>query len=606
MSKPLSVLALASCIGLGSPLCWAQAIRTPPNSALPYSGQLRSDPAVGNLQGIQRYGRPLRTDPDEGEGYSYHVYPVANNVLAPALTRPGAAGAAAVLAGQIAAPPAEAIAPFDATIGLRRPSAPAETGALTLDGALGANQSISHQPLIQVKVRVIEVQRSNAMSVSSVLDYVSQKGKVGSSLISGNNINNNMENLRGSSRFPVPNLIGLDATGKLVGSGLLVNLTAEHINYIASFLATELNGDIVTAPEVVTLNGQNVEFIAGAKVPFEIGQNVVVDNTNNIQQFFYKHVGTYISVTPQIVNWNDTHQGRGRVKAAYEKAGEAELAPILNGDVMNWPALMFELTRAKQLRPLFSESFQQMLATDLPATEESLKLRVLKELNGTLGKRIPQDRAEIVVDRMFLYDHLARTVAPPESAACSHCDWAPQECTIDLAIVVRLSGVGAAEVDTPDRDGKVTKRNVTLEDNVRAISNIVQVKSGEGVVMAGLIGEREVETVSKVPVLGDVPVVGALFRSKQTDRAKTETLIFVEAKVLDSDPCVARSQSHDDFRLANPYLNRDLMDNPLEFGMYRAGFGTYLPPHSHDEWVYWERFGRKIRRICTEVDDYLK
>jgi len=32
----------------------------------------------GNVQGIQRYGRTLRTDPDQGEGYSYHVYPVAN------------------------------------------------------------------------------------------------------------------------------------------------------------------------------------------------------------------------------------------------------------------------------------------------------------------------------------------------------------------------------------------------------------------------------------------------------------------------------------------------------------------------------------------------
>jgi hypothetical protein len=311
-------------------------------------------------------------------------------------------------------------------------------------------------------------------------------------------------------------------------------------------------------------------------------------------------------VTPQIVNWNDLHHGRGRVKASYEKAEVPESAPIIGSDIANWPRLLSALKSSNELRPLFGKSFQEMLALELPPIDEPLKMRVLKELNAMLGKVIRYDRAEIVVDRAFLHEQLAHAVALPEVRVCSDCDWAPNECTIDMAIVVRLSGIGTAEVDVPDRDGKITKRNINLEDNVRAISNIVQVKSGEGVVMAGLIGERDVETVTKVPVLGDVPVVGALFRSKQTDRAKTETLIFVEARVLDSNPHVARSQSHNDFRLGTAYLNAELMDNPLEYGVYRAGFGTYLPPHSHEEQVFWERFGRKIRRAATQLDDYLE
>jgi type II secretory pathway component GspD/PulD (secretin) len=297
---------------------------------------------------------------------------------------------------------------------------------------------------------------------------------------------------------------------------MLVNLTSEHINWITSVLAADFNGDIVTAPEVVTLNGQNVEFIAGAKVPFEIGQNVVVDNTNNIQQFFYKHVGTYISVTPQIVNWGHRHEGRGAVRPDYETEKKATAA-----------------TRS----------------------------------------------------------------------SCAECDWKANECTIDLAIVARLSGSGKTTVQSVDRDGQVSDREVTIEDNVRAIANIVQVKSGEGVVMAGLIGERDVEVVSKVPILGDIPLAGALFRSKQADRAKTETLIFVEARVLDSDPRVSRYQSHEDFHLASDYVAGDLSSNPLARGMYRSGFGSYLPPHSKSERVFWERFGRRVRNVVTTIDD---
>src|SRR3954454_22299753 len=67
-----SILATAVLVGALASTAYGQAVRTQP-----YNAQLRTDPAVGNVQGIQRYGRPLKTDPDEGEGFSYHVYPVS-------------------------------------------------------------------------------------------------------------------------------------------------------------------------------------------------------------------------------------------------------------------------------------------------------------------------------------------------------------------------------------------------------------------------------------------------------------------------------------------------------------------------------------------------
>src|SRR5439155_4293509 len=129
----------------------------------------------------------------------------------------------------------------------------------------------------------------------------------------------------------------------------------------------------------------------------------------------------------------------------------------------------------------------------------------------------------------------------------------------------------------------------TIEANVRAIANIVQVKSGHGVIIGGLIAEHDTKDISKVPVLGDIPGVGALFRSKTTSRQKTEVLVFIEAQVLDSCPPAARAQSAGDFVLGKAYVTGDFLDNPLERGMYRAGFGTYLPPHSQEERIFWER-----------------
>src|SRR5205814_1929140 len=108
--------------------------------------------------------------------------------------------------------------------------------------------------------------------------------------------------------------------------------------------------------------------------------------------------------------------------------------------------------------------------------------------------------------------------------------------------------------------------DLNSESNVRAIADVIQVKSGHGVVMGGLIGEREVREETRVPVLGDIPVVGALFRSKSTNRQKTEVLVFIEAQVLDPNPETAHGQSAKDFLLGQPHIIGDFLQNPLEEG----------------------------------------
>ena len=40
--------------------------------------------------------------------------------------------------------------------------------------------------------------------------------------------------------------------------------------------------------------------------------------------------------------------------------------------------------------------------------------------------------------------------------------------------------------------------------------------------------------------------------------------------------------------------------------MYRAGLGTYLPPHSPQERIFWERMGRRVKKVVTECGDALE
>ena len=68
--------------------------------------------------------------------------------------------------------------------------------------------------------------------------------------------------------------------------------------------------------------------------------------------------------------------------------------------------------------------------------------------------------------------------------------------------------------------------------NKRSIKTNVMVDDGQVVVLGGLIEEVVNESVQKIPLLGDVPFLGALFRSKTSDVRKTNLMVFIHPVIL--------------------------------------------------------------------------
>ncbi|HDZ8842932.1 TPA: GspD family T2SS secretin variant ExeD [Aeromonas dhakensis] len=68
--------------------------------------------------------------------------------------------------------------------------------------------------------------------------------------------------------------------------------------------------------------------------------------------------------------------------------------------------------------------------------------------------------------------------------------------------------------------------------DTRTIKNAVLVKSGETVVLGGLMDEQNQEKVSKVPLLGDIPVLGYLFRSTTNTTSKRNLMVFIRPTIL--------------------------------------------------------------------------
>ena len=83
---------------------------------------------------------------------------------------------------------------------------------------------------------------------------------------------------------------------------------------------------------------------------------------------------------------------------------------------------------------------------------------------------------------------------------------------------------------------------VDLVTNKRSLNTTVQLADGELLVLGGLIDDVLVNTEQKVPGLGDIPVLGALFRAKKVSKKKRNLLVFIRATII-RDPAKARRLS---------------------------------------------------------------
>ncbi|MCK5384003.1 MAG: type II and III secretion system family protein [Alphaproteobacteria bacterium] len=72
------------------------------------------------------------------------------------------------------------------------------------------------------------------------------------------------------------------------------------------------------------------------------------------------------------------------------------------------------------------------------------------------------------------------------------------------------------------------------EVNVQEIDTVIKVRSGQPIVMGGLLQDRIVNNQESVPILGEVPILGNIFKDNSGSISKTELVIFLKATLLES------------------------------------------------------------------------
>jgi pilus assembly protein CpaC len=139
----------------------------------------------------------------------------------------------------------------------------------------------------------------------------------------------------------------------------------------------------------------------------------------------------------------------------------------------------------------------------------------------------------------------------------------------DGSIRLKLS----PEVSTLDYTNAVTISGFTIPAlSTRRAETEVEIQDGQSFMVSGLLDHRTTEIMSKVPGIGDVPILGQLFRSKNFSHSIVELVIIVTARVIDP-----LSAGHDPVSLPKfvvPDLDSNSFDDSAQRQAGRARSGT--------------------------------
>jgi general secretion pathway protein D len=196
---------------------------------------------------------------------------------------------------------------------------------------------------------------------------------------------------------------------------------------------------------------------------------------------------------------------------------------------------------------------------------------------------------------------VTNTRITPENTTISTVEYQPVG--INLSVTPRIGIDGLVKMDIGTTNSALTLSSIEVSPGVtapiineRRATTTVSVQSGQSILLGGLISTTDDKRVRKVPVLGDLPVLGYLFRSSRRVMDRKELLILLTPQVLVNirdldamtDKELRQSTLQDQFqkdafkeRILNPLLRRT--PTPTNGLPALPPSGNVAPFHKDDE-----------------------
>lgn len=164
------------------------------------------------------------------------------------------------------------------------------------------------------------------------------------------------------------------------------------------------------------------------------------------------------------------------------------------------------------------------LGLELSAQQAQNKLKII-----STPRVLTQDRKEAIIE--------SGTEIPYQEASSSGATSTSfKKAVLGMTVTPNITPDGQIIMDIKINKDSVNSGCGSTEPciNTQRLNTNVMVEDGGTLILGGIYQEENSEGVSKVPLLGDIPVVGNLFKSKTRSDKKTELLIFITPRIVDN------------------------------------------------------------------------
>ena len=137
----------------------------------------------------------------------------------------------------------------------------------------------------------------------------------------------------------------------------------------------------------------------------------------------------------------------------------------------------------------------------------------------------------------------------------------------------------------------------------RSAETTVLVKDNQTVVIGGLMGQTETEVETKVPLLGDIPLIGALFRGRRDSSRKTNMLIVLTPHIID-DPVDLEEVYRVKVAQRDEFLRRFYGRSELEQAQELEGLLRYSMNLIDEPSVYRTKIATESQTTTIDAPDF--
>lgn len=203
-------------------------------------------------------------------------------------------------------------------------------------------------------------------------------------------------------------------------------------------------------------------------------------------------------------------------------AGIGRPTPLGNTNFVNLPAAVLNGSNPASFAiSLFGSSLTRFLNLEISALEADQRGKVVSS-----PRVLAADQGKAVIEQ--------GTELPYQSATSSGATAIQfKKATLRLEVVPQITPEGNVIMKVKinrDAVGRITPAGFAID--TRAIETDVLVENGGTVVIGGIYEQVESKQTTKVPFLGDLPYLGALFRNNTRSNNKTELLVFLTPRVV--------------------------------------------------------------------------